>query len=163
MNPKAPTIIALALIAFLVAVVGGYMAFTKYSRRSNQMRESSKIRGIHQNLKLSAAELTALTQPSNLQPATQPTTKPAIQPATAPSSSAVRSVWSTSSGNAADWKSQILNGENNRLGTLSLNTKYGSTINSNDSIFPTTQPATQPTSTLPANPSAMFGDTSENH
>jgi hypothetical protein len=59
-------------------------------------------------------------------------------------SSQVRSVWSTSSGTAADWKGTVLWGDNHaeflnatnaRLGTLSLNTKYGSAINSDDFLF----------------------------
>ncbi len=58
-------------------------------------------------------------------------------------SNQIRSVWSTSS-SGADWKGTVLWGDNHaeylnatngRLGTLSLNTKYGSTLNSDDFLF----------------------------
>ncbi len=81
-------------------------------------------------------------------------------------SNAVRSVWSTSTGTAADWKGTVLWGDNHaeflnatnaRLGTLSLNTKYGGTINSDDFLF-----GESPAPGKAATASAMFGYTSQN-
>jgi hypothetical protein len=83
------------------------------------------------------------------------------------SSNAVRSVWSKTSGTSADWKGTVLWGDNHaeyliapnaRLGPLSLSTKYGSTINSNDFLFSSdAMPGKSATA------SAMFGYTSENY
>ena len=87
--------------------------------------------------------------------------------ASGPNSSAVRSVWSTSSGSGADWKGTVLWGDNHaeflnatnaRLGTLSLNTKYGSTINSDDFLFNST--GQTPTAGKVETASALFGYTS---
>jgi prepilin-type N-terminal cleavage/methylation domain-containing protein len=83
---------------------------------------------------------------------------------TAATSAGVRSVWSTSSGSAADWKgtalwgdnhAEFLNATNARLGTLSLNTKYGSQINSDDFLFASTGQTS--TAGKSDTASAMFG------
>jgi hypothetical protein len=85
----------------------------------------------------------------------------------APTSDQVRSVWSTSSGINADWKGTVLWGDNHaeflnatnaRLGTLSLNTKYGSTLNSDDFLF-----NEKGTAGKDPKASTMFGYTSDNH
>jgi prepilin-type N-terminal cleavage/methylation domain-containing protein len=85
-------------------------------------------------------------------------------------SAAVRSVWSQSSGTGADWKGTVLWGDNHaeflnatnaRLGTLSLNTKYGSTINSDDFLFSTL--IAQTSGKTFGTASAMFGYTSDNY
>jgi prepilin-type N-terminal cleavage/methylation domain-containing protein len=84
-------------------------------------------------------------------------------------SAVVRSVWSTSSGTQADYKgtalwgdnhAEFLNASNGRLGTLSLNTKYGSQINTDDFLFSTL--ATQGANKS-ATASAMFGYTTDNY
>jgi prepilin-type N-terminal cleavage/methylation domain-containing protein len=89
--------------------------------------------------------------------------------ASAATSAAVRSVWSTSSGTAADWKGTVLWGDNHaeflnatnaRLGTLSLNTKYGSTINSDDFLFSSDTAQTAAGGKLFGTASALFGYTS---
>lgn len=86
----------------------------------------------------------------------------------ASTSAAVRSVWSTSSGTSADWKGTVLWGDNHaeflnapnaRLGTLSLNTKYGSTINSDDFLFSSD---TTQTSNKVGTASALFGSVESN-
>jgi prepilin-type N-terminal cleavage/methylation domain-containing protein len=83
-------------------------------------------------------------------------------------SAAVRSVWSTSSGTGADWKGTVLWGDNHaeflnatnaRLGTLSLNTKYGSTINSDDFLFSSNTTQSGAGKTF-GTASALFGYTS---
>ncbi len=85
--------------------------------------------------------------------------------ASAPTSDKVRSVWSTSPGTAADWKGTVLWGDNHteflsatnaRLATLSLTTKYGSTINSDDFLF-----SSDASPGKSATASAMFGYTSQ--
>lgn len=92
--------------------------------------------------------------------------------AAAPVSTNVRSVWSTSSGAGADYKgtalwgdnhAEFLNASNGRLGTLSLNTKYGSQINTDDFLFSTlVGTTTSPTAGKSATASAMFGYTTDN-
>ncbi len=86
--------------------------------------------------------------------------------ASAATSDKVRSVWSTSAGSHADWKgvvlwgdnhAEFLNANNARLGTLTLDTRYGSTTNSDDFLFgETSSPGKLGTA------SAMFGYTSAN-
>jgi type II secretory pathway pseudopilin PulG len=81
-------------------------------------------------------------------------------------SNTVRSVWASSSSPGADWRGTTLWGDNHaeflqapnaRLGPLSLSTKYGSTINSNDFLFSSdAMPGKSATA------SAMFGYTSAN-
>jgi len=86
-------------------------------------------------------------------------------------SAGVRSVWSTSSGSAADYKgtalwgdnhAEFLNASNGTLGTLSLNTKYGSQINTNDFLFSTLTTSTGAAPAKMGTASAMFGYTSGN-
>jgi hypothetical protein len=86
--------------------------------------------------------------------------------ASAATSSAVRSVWSTTTGTQADWKGNVvwgdnhaefLNAPNGRLGPLSLNTKYGATINTNDFLF-----SEQDMPGKVGSASAMFGYTHDN-
>jgi hypothetical protein len=87
--------------------------------------------------------------------------------ASVPKSDKVRSVWSTSSGPGADWKGSVLWGDNHaeflnatngKLGVLSLETKYGKTVNVDDFLFNEVG-----ASGKDANASAMFGYTSENY
>lgn len=89
--------------------------------------------------------------------------------ASAATSAGVRSVWSTSSGTGADWKGTVLWGDNHaeflnatnaRLGTLSLNTKYGSTINSDDFLFSSDTAQTASGGKTYGTASALFGYTS---
>jgi prepilin-type N-terminal cleavage/methylation domain-containing protein len=89
---------------------------------------------------------------------------------TTATSANVRSVWSTSSGTLADYKgtalwgdnhAEFLNASNGRLGTLSLNTKYGSQINTDDFLFSTVVANTSANGKM-ATASAMFGYTSDN-
>jgi hypothetical protein len=85
--------------------------------------------------------------------------------ASTPVPNAVRSVWSTAP-TGPDWKGTVLWGDNHaeflnapnaRLGTLSLNTKYGSAINTDDFLFGEfAMPGKSPAD------SAMFGYTFEN-
>lgn len=84
-------------------------------------------------------------------------------------SSGVRSVWSTSSGTQADYKgtalwgdnhAEFLNASNGRLGTLTLNTKYGSEINTDDFLFASS--GQTPAAGKSATSSALFGYTSSN-
>jgi prepilin-type N-terminal cleavage/methylation domain-containing protein len=89
--------------------------------------------------------------------------------ASAATSTAVRSVWSQSSGTGADWKGTVLWGDNHaeflnatnaRLGTLSLNTKYGSTINTDDFLFSSDTGQTAAGGKLFGTASTLFGYTS---
>lgn len=89
--------------------------------------------------------------------------------ASAATSAAVRSVWSTSSGTQADYKgtalwgdnhAEFLNASNGRLGTLTLNTKYGSEINTDDFLFASTGQTSA--NGKSATSSALFGYTSAN-
>ncbi len=89
---------------------------------------------------------------------------------TTAASSNVRSVWSTSSGTGADWKGTVLWGDNHaeflnatnaRLGTLSLNTKYGSQINSDDFLFSSLSTGTSTNKS--GTSSALFGYTDANY
>ncbi len=82
-------------------------------------------------------------------------------------SSAVRSVWSTSSGFGADWKGTVLWGDNHaeflnatnaRLGPLSLTTRFGKTVNSDDFLF-----NEKGTAGKDAKASTMFGNIQDNH
>ena len=84
-------------------------------------------------------------------------------------SDAVRSVWSTASSTFPEWRGSVLwgdnhaeflNASNGRLGTLNLNTKYGSTINTDDFLFSSD---TTQTSSKSATASALFGYVSQDY
>ncbi len=167
----ARTLHLLTLVAVLAALItslcsiqrsqtGGWpkIHIWPFSSAPPRMMNGNGIRGIYQSPAVFAQNNN--TYFPALNNAGQPLTQPASQPATAPA---------TTQPATPPWKSQIgwdsphpttLTPENARKGHLMLNDKYRPVIKSDDFLFSSTQPTTQPAKT--STPSAQFGHTTQN-